>query len=141
MFLFCLVLPLWTMLLAVDVEGEPEEAGTLHFTEEILGEGEAVCVEDGLPATIGHHPYDVHHLGVSEGIPTGYGNAVYLAVTLEDVEVFPYLFERLVFVYVRPVTPFAREVALHRGLEPGDGVVREVPRKSIQFSVVECCGH
>src|SRR5450759_2717702 len=52
------VLPARAALLGVDVEGETGDAGLLELSEQRVGQGQSVRVDDRLQTVPGHHAYD-----------------------------------------------------------------------------------
>ena len=132
------LLPAGPVLLAVDVEGEPEGPRSLELPEKLRGQSEPVGVDDRLHTAFLDESHDLDDLRMDQRIPSGYGDDVELPELLEDVQVFLDLVERLVaFALVLPIAAVAGEIALGGRLEPGNRIVGEIPGKPVVVQVVQ----
>ena len=126
------------VLLAVDVEGESRRARFLQLAQQFLGQGQAVGVDDWFETVLGDQAHDLDDFGMDEGISSGQRYTIGLAVFLENCQVPLDLLEGLVSLgAVLAVAPFTVQVAGLRDLEPGDGIIRQVPREPVVLVVVE----
>jgi hypothetical protein len=126
----------------VDVERQPDEARFLESLEHLVGEAEAVGVDDRLAAHLGDPAHDLDHVGMQSGIAAGDGDAVEVPQPRERAELVDDLGYRLVTLHVLAVAAVTGEVALLRRLEPRDGVVGEAPREPVKRERIEAeLGH
>ena len=136
------LLPARAALLGVDVKREAGHAGALELLQELLGERQAVGVDDRLQAIARDHPDDLDDLRMHERVAARDRHAVHGAKALEHVEVVAHLIEGLVSPrVVLPVAAQARQVALLGRLQPGDRVVRQRPRQAIELAMIDGGGH
>ena len=119
------------------MEGQTDQSGSVQLRQQRLIELQPVGVEDRLPSSLRHQPHDVHDLRVGQRITACNRNPVEGALALEHVEIGADLLETLVSVHVGAIAPLTVQVALLGRLEPGDGVVRERPRKPVQTAMID----
>ena len=120
------------------MEREAGHAGALELAQQLLGERQAVGVDDRLQAVLSDHPHDLDDLRMHERVAARDRHAVHGTKALEHVEVVTDLVERLVSPrVVLPVAAQARQVALLGRLQPGDRVVRQRPRQAIELAMID----